>query len=135
MSPPDWWKRRVPARRLGHREVDKDLEVFEAPPLLLLHTVLSYHSALTAAGWSPKVLIVRLSRLSSMDRRGARTIKILAGLCRAGRTRLILSDVQSNARRGLGEEGVLDEVGPLNVFAQWDQALMRARQLLGAEPK
>jgi hypothetical protein len=30
----------------------------------------------------------------------------------------------------LGQEGVLDEVGPGNVFAQWNDAVNRAREIL-----
>lgn len=135
MSLADWWRRGLRARAQGHREVHPGLEVFEAPHLLLLHTVLVYHRALTATGWAPRVLVVRLSRLPRLDRRGAHAIKALSGLCREGRTRLLLSEVQPHAWRDLGQEGVLDEVGPGNVFAHWQEALERARQLLGSSPE
>lgn len=133
MSLADWWRRGL-RRQQSHRELRPGLEVFEAPHLLLLHTVLVYHRALTATGWAPRVLVVRLARIPCLDPRGAHTIKVLSGLCREGRTRLLLSDVQPDAWRGLGQEGVLDDVGPGNVFAQWHQAVERAHQLLGVAP-
>jgi hypothetical protein len=77
------------------------------------------------------VLIVRLARIPCLDRRGAHAITVLSQLCRGRRTRLLLSDVQADTWRGLGREGVLDEVGPGNVFAEWQRALDRASELLG----
>jgi hypothetical protein len=110
------------------------LEVFEAPHLLLLHTILVYHRALTSTGWAPRVLIVRLARVPYLDRRGAHALTALSRLCRERRTRLLLSDVQPDAWGGLGREGVLDEVGPGSVFTQWRDAENRARDLLGPGP-
>jgi sulfate permease, SulP family len=110
------------------------IEVFEAPHLVLLHTVLVYHRALTSTGWAPRVLIVRLSRIPFLDRRGAHALTVLSELCRGRGTRLLLSDVRPAAWCGLARQGTLDEVGPRNVFAQWTEALERARELLGGEP-
>lgn len=133
MSLADWWKQGPHARPREHRQAHPGLEVFEAPHLLLLHTVLVYHRAVTATGWAPRVLIVRLGRVPRLDRRGAHAIKVLARLCREGRTRLLLSEVEAETRGKLGREGALDEIGPRNVFSHWEEAMARARQLLGIE--
>lgn len=105
---------------------------FEAPELLLLHTLLVYHSTLVADGWYPRVLILRLGRLTLVDRRGVLVLRALLLLCRDRRTRLLLCDAQPLVRRLLVESGLLDDLGPLNLLPGLPEALQRARTLLGA---
>lgn len=127
----DSWRSQDPAPRDVRGELPHGAEVFEAPHLFLLHTVLAYHRTLASTGWYPRVLIVRLSRVPYLDRRGARAVAVLAQLCRQRRALLVLSDVQPGAWQGLGREGVIDEVGPNNVFTRWPEALQRAKRYLG----
>ena len=127
----DQWRDESPRLRDVPEEVPPGIEVFEAPPLFLLHIVLTFHRTLESTGWYPRVLILRLNRVPALDRRGSRAIAMLAKLCRDRRALLVLSDVHSEAWRVLGNDGVLDEIGPSNVFTQWCEALKRARQLLG----
>lgn len=105
---------------------------FEAPDLLLLHTVLVYHSALVADRWCPRVLILRIGRLSLVDRRGLLVLRSLLLLCHDRRTRLLVCDVRPIVRRMLVESGFLDDLGPLNLLPSLPEAIQRARTLLRA---
>ncbi|MEO8140618.1 MAG: sodium-independent anion transporter [Gemmatimonadota bacterium] len=107
------------------------IEAFEAPHLFLLHTILVYHRTMISTGWHPRVLILRLTRVPYLDLRGARSIALLAELCRERRTLLLLSEVHPETRQGLGRGGVMDEIGPGNIFSRWEDALQRARDFLG----
>jgi SulP family sulfate permease len=130
MPTPGWWSNEEPREPDLRGALPPGVDVFHASHLFLLHVVLVYHRSLVSMGSYPRVLIFRLASLPCLDRRGARVIGTLAKLCRAKRGSLVLSDVRPGVWRMLGQEGVLDEVGPGNVFAQWNDAVNRAREIL-----
>jgi hypothetical protein len=130
MPMPDWWRSEEPREPDLRAALPPGVDVFHASHLFLLHVVLVYHRSLVSMGSYPRVLIFRLASLACLDRRGARVIATLAKFCRAQRASLVLSEVRPEVWRMLGQEGVLDEVGPGNVFAQWTGALNRAREIL-----
>lgn len=125
------WRYEDPERPDVRADLPPSVEVFVAPHLLLLHSVLIYHQALVSTNGCPRILIFRLSPIAYIDRQAARTIATLAQLCRQRHTVLLLSDVQPEVWRGLGKEGVIDELGPDNIVVGWTEALARARRLLG----
>lgn len=107
------------------------VEAFEAPHLFLPHTILVYHRTLIPTGWHPRVLILRWTRVTYLDRRGARSFALVAKLCRERRTLLLLGDVHPETRQGLGRGGVMDDIGPGDIFPRREEALRRARDFLG----
>ena len=126
-----WWRHEDPRQPDTRAGLPAGVEAFVAPHLFMLHTVLIYHQTLVSTNGCPRILIFRLSHVPFIDRQGARTIGILAQLCRRRRTVLLLSDVQPDTWRGLGTAGVIDELGPGNIFVRWNEAVARARHLLG----
>ena len=130
---PDWWMNDDQPRSPIPGELPPGVDAFEAPHPFLLHTLLVYHRTLISTGWHPRVLILRLARVPYLDARGARAVAMLSLLCRQRRTLLLLSDVRPEVWRGLGRQGVLDEIGPGNILTRWQAALDRAREFLGQD--
>ena len=114
-------------------ESELDVEYWQAPGLLLLDAVLSLVGAMEAAGNQPRVFVCDLRAVPDLDARACRVLHALIGHCRRVRMALILSGVGPGARRALGAAGILDDLGPGNVFPHLRDAMPRAHLLMNAD--
>jgi SulP family sulfate permease len=80
----------------------------------------------------PRALVVRMRHVPAMDSTGLHALRELARSGRGG-TRLVLAEVHAQPMIALVTSGVLDDVGPENVFESLDAALARAGELAGAD--
>ena len=79
----------------------------------------------------PKILILRMRQVPSIDAAGVQMIEGLLAKCRAEGTQLLLSGVHSQPIVALSKSGLLKDIGEQNVLANIDAALNRAREILG----
>ncbi len=79
----------------------------------------------------PKILILRMRQVPSIDAAGIQMIEGLLSKCRSEGTQLLLSGVHSQPIVALSKSGLLGEIGAQNVLANIDAALNRAREILG----
>jgi MFS superfamily sulfate permease-like transporter len=102
--------------------------VFHADCALALYQVASVKTLLEILGHRPRVLVLGLEGLAALDARGIRMIQLLAGRCRGTGSRLVIGGAGSQARAMLARAGLLDELGPQNVFPRMREALAHARR-------
>ena len=113
---------------IARREVPHGVEVFEVKGALFFGAATKFRDA------PPRVLILRLRHVLSVDATGLRAIEVLLDECRRKGTALVLSGVHAQPLVALERSGLLARIGPENALADIDAALARARELLGAQP-
>ena len=82
----------------------------------------------------PLILILRLRNVLSMDATALQALENLFHKARRDGTTLILSGVHAQPLLAMERSALLDAVGEDNVFGNIDDALDRARLILGLPP-
>jgi sulfate permease, SulP family len=91
----------------------------------------TFKSTITSVSRKPKVLIVRLRRVTVLDSTGLAALRDVLMRCRRERTLLILSEVHSQPVVALTGSVFYEELGASNVTGTLAAALDRARIYLG----
>lgn len=117
---------------LALREVPDGVAVFEVYGPFFFGAADKFKTAINRIDRAPRVLILRLRHVPAID---ATALHALEDVCirsaRSG-TRVVLSGVQPGPLATLHKAGIDALVGLENVTADIDEALARARDLLGA---
>ena len=79
----------------------------------------------------PKVLILRLRDVLAMDATGLRAFEDLVVKSKKSGTHIVLSGVHAQPLIVLERSGLLEKVGEENAFGNIDDALNRAREIIG----
>lgn len=82
-----------------------------------------------------KVIIIRIRHVLSIDSTGLHMLNILLRDFRRENVSLLLSGVHSQPLFAMQKSGFLDEIGEENIFGNIDDALNRAREILGLDPR
>jgi SulP family sulfate permease len=106
----------------------RTVAVFGADHLFALCQVISMKAALEMLGDRPRVLVLGLEGLPALDARGVRIIQLLAERCRRSGTCLVIGGAGPQPLTMLARAGLLDEIGPQNLFPCMREALVRARR-------
>jgi len=114
------------------REVPPGVEVFEVKGALFFGAATKFRDALGSFETPPKVLILRLRHVLSIDATGLRAIDVLLDECRRKGTTLVLSGVHAQPLVALERSGLLERIGAENAHPDIDAALGRAREILTA---
>jgi SulP family sulfate permease len=80
---------------------------------------------------APKIRIIRMRSVLSIDATGLNMIKELLKDCKKTETRLILSGVHAQPLFALQQYGLYDDIGEEHIFGNIDDALDHAREILG----
>jgi SulP family sulfate permease len=118
---------------ISRREVPPGVEVFEIKGALFFGAATKFRDALGAVESPPRVLILRLRHVLSVDATGLRAIEVLLDECRRKSTTLVLSGVHAQPLVALERSGLLARIGAENAHGDIDAALARARAIL-AQP-
>jgi len=116
------------------REVPEGVEVFEVNGPFFFGAADKFKNALVRVKGKPKALILRLRNVPTLD---ATALQALAGVEKKARregTTLILSGVHTQPLFAMERAGFLNVVGEENVLGNIDDALDRARAILGLPP-
>ncbi|MCF0221889.1 MAG: sulfate permease [Fibrobacter sp.] len=113
------------------RQVPKGVVVYELAGSLFFGAVDKFKETLNRISVKPKILILRMRSVSSIDAAGINMIEDLMNHCKADGTRLLLSGVHAQPVVALTRAGVLKQLGEENALGNIDAALNRARQILG----
>jgi SulP family sulfate permease len=81
----------------------------------------------------PKVFILRMRRVPAIDATGMHALDELHDKCRKQKTHLLLSGVHAQPIFAMMNYGLVDKIGEENLFGNIDDALNRARQIVGAD--
>jgi SulP family sulfate permease len=89
-----------------------------------------FKDTLSRIAGKPKVLIIRMRDVLSLDSTAMHALKDVVHRTRQDGTTVLLSDVQTQPLVALTGSALLAEIGEGNLCATLDDALVRARSLL-----
>jgi len=111
------------------RELPRGVTVFEIRGPFFFGAVESFKSALDQIAEHPRVLILRLQDVPSLDSTGLRAVRDLVARSRHDGTIVLMADVRGQPRDVLFGAGVMDDIGHENVFPSIEMAVGYAGQL------
>ena len=116
------------------RAIPNGVEVYEINGPFFFGAAEKFKDALGQVSRTPKVLIIRMRNVPAIDSTGLNVLRdLIRGSSRQG-TRVLISDIHTQPLLALGRSAVMDELGDENIFGNLDDALNRARELLGLPP-
>lgn len=118
---------------LGSRQVPKGVVVYEIAGSIFFGVVDKFKETLEQVADNPKILILRMRQVHSIDATGIQMIEELLIRSKKQNTQLLLSGVHTQPVVALTRAGVMSMIGEENVLANIDAALNRAREILGIE--
>jgi len=113
------------------RSVPAGVEVFEVNGPFFFGAAETFKETLASVARTPKVLVIRMRHVPAIDSTGMNALRDLVRRGRRDGTLVLLSDVRTQPLEALTRSAALDEIGENNVFADFDDALDRARIYLG----
>jgi SulP family sulfate permease len=114
------------------RQIPDGVEVYEINGPFFFGAAEKFKAALDQVSRRPRVLIIRLRNVPTIDSTAMHALKDLIHRTRQQGTLVFLSDVQSQPLAALRRAGVLAAVGEDHLFADVDAALDAARTRLAA---
>jgi SulP family sulfate permease len=112
------------------RKVPEGVEVFEITGPFFFGAASKFRDAMHIVENAPKIRIIRMRRVLTIDATGLNMIKELLKDCKKTGTRLILSGVHAQPLFALQQFELFDEIGEENIFGNIDDALDRSREIL-----
>lgn len=113
------------------RKVPEGVEVFEINGPFFFGAASKFRDAMHIVENAPKVRIIRMRRVLTIDATGLNMLKELLNDCRKSGSRMILSGVHAQPLSAMQQFELFDEIGEENIFGNIDDALDRSRELLG----
>ena len=108
------------------RALPKGVVVYEINGPLFFGAAERFRNVLAEISENPRALVVRMRNVPAMDSTGIHALRELVRRSHRDRTTLILAEVSDQPRTVLMSSGLLDEVGPGNVFDSFDDAVAHA---------
>ena len=118
------------ARDMSGIEIPRGVEVFELYGSLFFGAVRQFKESLRVVAQKPKVLILRMRQVSSIDASGMRVLEEVADEAKAGGYILILSAVSRPVYRVMRSSGFVEKVGRKSFAADIFAALETAKKHL-----
>jgi SulP family sulfate permease len=119
---------------VGRRVIPAGIEVYEINGPFFFGAAETFKDTLGRVAARPKVLILRMRHVLALDSTGMHALKDVVHQFRHSGTTVLLSDVHMQPLVALTGSAVLVDVGAENVFGNLDDALNRARVVLGLPP-
>ena len=120
---------------LATRDVPAGVEVYEINGPFFFGVADRLKDTLKGLEKPPKVFILRMRRVPAIDATGMHALDEFYNKCRRQHTTLILSGVHAQPMYALAKYGLLDKLGEAHLFGNIDDALNKARQLIGVPPQ
>jgi SulP family sulfate permease len=116
---------------ISTRDVPHGVEVFEVHGPLFFGMISSFTNAIHNLAKDPKVRIIRMRYVFSIDETAINALRQANSFCRKHQIVFILSGVHTQPLIALQRSGFLDEIGQDRIFGNIDDALNSARTILG----
>ena len=116
------------------RDIPAGVEVYEITGPFFFGIADRLKDVLHGLERSPKVFILRMRKVPVIDASGIHALEEFLTKCRRDGTSLLLSGVHAQPLIAFGRSGFMDLVGIDNMFGNIDDALNRARAILGLAP-
>lgn len=120
---------------INNREVPESVEVFEVNGPFFFGAASTFKDAMYVIEEPPKVRIIRMRNVPAIDATGLHTLEEFYKDSRKQGTTIVLSGVHTQPLYAMTQAGLLDLFGEENVFGNIDDALDRAREILGLPRK
>ncbi|HEX5634285.1 MAG TPA: SulP family inorganic anion transporter, partial [Gemmatimonadales bacterium] len=113
--------------------VPKGVQVYDINGPFFFGAAATFKDAMTTTGRSPKVLILRMRRVPTIDSTGINALRDLVRRSRKEGTLVLLSGMPPEVREVLERAGFVEEVGAGQLLGTYAEALDRAAQAV-AQP-
>jgi len=120
---------------IARRDVPPGVEVYEINGPFFFGVADRLQDTLRGLEKPPKVFILRMRRVPSMDATGLHALEEFHKKCKSQGTKLLLAGVHAQPLMLLLQTGVDQILGMENLFENIDNALNRARQIVGYPPQ
>ncbi len=117
---------------LTGRKVPEGVEVFEIQGTLFFGVIEQFKDAMRLVEPPPKVLILRMRNVLTVDASGIQALEDLLKTSRRQSTTLVIAGIHSQPMIAFQRSGLLDAIGEGNVIGNIDEALARATEILAA---
>jgi SulP family sulfate permease len=119
---------------IDRRDVPHGVEVYEINGPFFFGVADRLKDTLRGLERPPKVFILRMRRVPAIDASGMHALDEFHLKCKRQGTTLLLSGVHAQPMFALAKYGLLQEFGAENLFGHIDDALDRARTIVGIGP-
>lgn len=116
---------------VNKKQIPEDVEVFEINGPFFFGAAKKFRDQMLIIEKPPKVRIIRMRNVPAIDATGLQTLKDFYNDANKHKTHLILSGVHTQPLYAMTQAGILDLYGEENIFGNIDDALDRAREILG----
>jgi SulP family sulfate permease len=114
------------------RSVPKGVEVYEVNGPFFFGAAYKFEEAMEVIEKRPRVRILRMRNVPAVDSTGLQTLKKVSRDCSKHGIAFLISDIHAQPLFALEQSGLAEAVGRDNIFGHIDDALNRAREIVGA---
>ena len=119
---------------IDKKQIPEGVEVFEINGPFFFGAAKKFKDEMTIIEKPPKVRIIRMRNVPAIDATGLQTLKDFLNDAKKHKMHLILSGVHTQPLYAMTQAGIFDLYGEKNIHGNIDDALDRAREILG-QPK
>lgn len=112
------------------KDLSKDIEVFEVHGPLFFAATEKFKTALSQIHKSPKVLILKLHHVLTIDATGIKALEDLIEKTKKEGTTLLLSGVKEHLKKLFLRSGILTQLQKEPIFLEFDKALEYANTII-----
>ncbi len=116
---------------IAKRDVPEGVEVYEVNGPFFFGAAYKFEEAMNYIEKAPKVRIIRMRNVPAMDSTGLNTLKKVNQDCQKRNITFLISDIHTQPLYALAQSRLFYEIGEENIFGNIDDALNRARTVLG----
>ena len=116
---------------IDKKQIPEGVEVFEINGPFFFGAAKKFKDAMQGIEDPPKVRIIRMRDVPAVDATGLQTIKDFYHDAKKSKTHMILSGVHTQPLYAMTQAGLFDLYGEENIHGNIDDALDRAREILG----
>lgn len=100
------------------------VQIYEISGPMFFGAADTFLEVLTDTRRDTKVIILRMKNVSTMDATALRAVRRFMDNCRLYQIKVLLTGLQDQPRKVLCRSGILDEIGPDQVFSLFEDALI-----------
>ena len=113
------------------KQIPEGVEVFEINGPFFFGAAKKFKDEMAVVEEPPKVRIIRMRNVPAIDATGLQTLKDFYSDAKKHKTHMILSGVHTQPLYAMTQAGIFDLYGEENIHGNIDDALDRAREMLG----
>ena len=119
------------ANATNRRRIPPGVEVYEINGPFFFGAAETFKDTLARVAAKPRVLIIRMRHVLALDSTGMHALKEVVHRTRQDGTVVLLSDVHMQPLVALTGSAVIADIGQDNIFGNLDDALNKARRIVG----